>query len=296
VKTWPDDATFTKVIDDSSANWNRKANTLPSSALSREDLLTAARIILTEARVINPLNTDHSANLARMWRQSGDIATDQNVKTERYQKASQEYQIATTLSPNNAVLWNEWGSLYLYSFNDYDKAMEMLNKSLALDSKYDQTYLLLGEYYMQQANTLDQQRQQASQIIAQTPVTDTAKVEQAQATQQQAESAFKDKLKEARIQFTTAISLNADSSQAYSILAYIDQQLGDLGSAISTTLTYVERYPQDWSGYKNLALLYRDNNQVDLAKEALQKAIELAPSDQTQALQNLLSQLEAVQK
>jgi tetratricopeptide (TPR) repeat protein len=296
VKTWPDDATFTKVIDDSSGNWNRKANTLPSSALSREDLLIAARIILTEARVINPLNTDHSANLARMWRQSGDIATDQNTKTERYQKASQEYQMATTLSPNNAVLWNEWGSLYLYSFNDYAKALEMLNKSLSLDKGYDQTYLLLGEYYMQQANTLDQQRQQASQIVSQTPVTDTAKVDQAKATQQQADTAFKDKLKEARIQFTTAISLNADSSQAYSILAYIDQQLGDIGSAISTTLTYVQKYPQDWSGYKNLALLYRDHNQVDLAKEALQKAIDLAPSDQKQALQNLLSQLDAVKK
>ncbi len=296
VQTWPDDATFTKVINDSSDNWNRKANTLPSSAMSREDLLIAARIILTEARVINPLNTDHSANLARMWRQAGDIATDQNVKTERYQKSSQEYQMATTLSPNNAVLWNEWGSLYLYSFNDYDKALEMLNKSLSLDKEYDQTYLLFGEYYMQQANTYDQQRQQANQIVAQTPVTDTATVDKAKEQLQQADTAYKDKLQQAKIQFTTAISLNADSSQAYSILAYIDQQLGNLTSAISTTQTYVDRYPQDWSGYKNLALLYRDNNQIDLAKEALQKAIDLAPSDQKQALQTLLSQLDAQQK
>jgi tetratricopeptide (TPR) repeat protein len=296
VQTWSDTATFNKVIDDSANNWNRKANTLPSSALSREDLLIAAKIILTEARVINPLNTDHSANLARMWRQAGDIATDQNVKNERYQNASKEYQIATTLSPNNAVLWNEWGSLYLYSFNDYGKALEMLNKSLSLDSQYDQTYLLFGEYYMQQANALDQQRQQASQVVAQTPVTDTVKVNQAKATQQQADTAFKDKLKQAKIQFTTAISINVDSSQAYSILAYIDQQLGDLTSAISTTLSYIKKYPQDWNGYKNLALLYRDNKQTDLAKEALQKAIDIAPADQTQSLQNVLNQLGTVQK
>jgi tetratricopeptide (TPR) repeat protein len=230
-----------------------------------------------------------------MWRQSGDIAADQNVKTERYQKASQEYQTATTLSPNNAVLWNEWGSLYLYSFNDYNKALEMLNKSLSIDKQYDQTYLLLGEYYMQQATSLDQQRQQAAQIISQTAVTDTAKLDEAKAQQQKADTAFKEKLKDAKIQFTTAISLNAESSQAYSILAYIDQQLGDLTSAISTTQTYVKKYPQDWSGYKNLALLYRDNKQIDLAKEALQKAIDLAPTDQKQALQNLLSQFDVVQ-
>jgi Flp pilus assembly protein TadD len=79
-------------------------------------------------------------------------------------------------------------------------------------------------------------------------------------------------------------------------LAYIDQQLGDLTSAISTTITYVTKYPQDWSGYKNLALLYRDNSQTDLAKAALQKAIDLAPADQKQALQNVLNQLGTVQK
>ena len=296
VKTWSDDAPFTKVIDDSASNWNRKENTLPSSALSREDLLIAAKVILTEARVINPLNTDHSANLARMWRQSGDIATDQTLKNERYQEASREYQTATTLSPNNAVLWNEWGSLYLYSFNDYDKALEMLNKSLALDKAYDQTYLLYGELYMQQAATLDQQRQQANQIVAQTPATDTAKLDQAKADAQKADVAYKEKMQQARIQFTSAISVNAESTQAYNVLAYVDQQLGDLPSAISTTLVYIEKNPQDWNGYKNLALLYRDNNQTALAKDAIQKAIDLAPTDQKQALQSVLDQLNTAQK
>jgi tetratricopeptide (TPR) repeat protein len=293
LKSWPEDAPFTKVIDDAAQNWNRKPNTLPSSAMSRDDLLTAAKIILTEARVINPLNTDHSANLARMWRQSGDIGTDPTAKTERYNNSLNEYKMATTLSPNNAVLWNEWGSLYLYSFNDYDKALQMLDKSLSIDQRFDQTYLLRGELFMQQATKLDQTRQQAAQTVAQVPVSDTAKLDEAKAEQSKADEAYKAKLQEARVEFTNAISVNPAAGQAYNVLTYVQQQLGDIPAAISTTQAYIEQSPQDWNGYKNLALLYRDSGQLDLAKQALQKAIDLAPEDQRPAMQNLLDQLNA---
>lgn len=296
LKSWADDAPFTKVIDDGTSNWNRKPNTLPSSAMSRDDLLTAARIILTEARVINPLNTDHSANLARMWRQSGDIATDASIKTQRYEKSSQEYSVATTLSPNNAVLWNEWGSLYLYSFNDFDKAAEKLNRSVSLDNEFDQTYLLRGELVMQEATRLDQKRQQANQTLLTVAVTDTQKYADAKAASDAAVALYKSKLGEAKIEFTKAISINPTASQAYNVLTYIYQQMGDYPSAISTTLAYIAKAPTDWNGYKNLALLYRDSNQIELAKPALQKAIELAPADQKPNLQALLDQLNAVKK
>jgi tetratricopeptide (TPR) repeat protein len=296
LKSWPDDAVFTKVIDDGAANWNRKPNTLPSSAMSRDDLLTAARIILTEARVINPLNTDHSANLARMWRQSGDIAADATIKTQRYEKSSQEYSVATTLSPNNAVLWNEWGSLYLYSFNDFTKAAEKLDKSVALDNEFDQTYLLRGELVMQESARLDQQRQLANQTLTATPVTDTQKYADAKAAADAADALYKAKLGEAKIEFTKAISLNQTASQAYNVLTYIYQQIGDYPAAISTTLAYISKAPMDWNGYKNLALLYRDSNQIELAKQALQKAIDLASADQKPSLQTLMDQLNAAKK
>lgn len=293
LKTWSDDASFTKVIDDGSTNWNRQPNTLPSSALSREDLLTAARIILAEARVINPLNTDHSANLARMWRQSGDIATDNDLRVERLDRSSQEYAIATTLSPNNAVLWNEWASLYLYSFADYATAQQKLDKSLALDQKFDQTYLLRGELHMQQAARIDQDRQAAEQVLAQVPITETQQVAEATQKRDELTLSFQSKLREARIEFQRAVEVNPQASQAINVLTYIDQQLGDLTSAISLTIAYIEQNPQDWTGYKNLALLYRDTNERDLARQAVEKAIQLAPQDQLPALQGLLDQLSA---
>lgn len=287
LRSWPENPPFTKVIDDGPQNWNRLPNTLPSANMSREDLLTAAEVILNEARVINPLNTDHSANLARMWRQSGDIATDPEVRQQRYLKSSKEYETATTLSPNNAVLWNEWGSLYMYAFNDPVMAMQKFDRSLSIDTKFDQTYLLRGELLMQEAARLDQQRQISAQLVATIPATDTKALQEAQA----ANEAYRAKLREARIEFTNAISVNQNNPQAYNVLTYIDQQLGDIASAISVTQALLERNPADWNGYSNLALLYRDANQIDLAREAAQKALELAPQEQKAALQAFIAQL-----
>ncbi len=291
LRSWPDNPPFTKVINDGPQNWNRLPNTLPSANMSRDDLLIAAEVILNEARIINPLNTDHSANLARMWRQSGDIAADPQVRQQRYLNSSKEYETATTLSPNNAVLWNEWGSLYLYAFNDPATAMEKLDRSVSIDAKFDQTYLLRGEMLMQQAAQLDQQRQMSAQIAATIPATDTKALQEAQAAQQAADEAYRAKLREARIEFTNAISANPNSSQAYNVLTYIDQQLGDIASAISVTQALIDLNPTDWNGYKNLALLYRDANQPDRAREAAEKALELAPQEQQAGLQAFIAQL-----
>ncbi|MGQ9814295.1 MAG: tetratricopeptide repeat protein [Candidatus Roseilinea sp.] len=291
LRSWPDNPPFTKVIDDGPQNWNRLPNTLPSANMSQEDLLIAAEVILREARVINPLNTDHSANLARMWRQSGDIATDAQVRQQRYLNSSREYQTATTLSPNNAVLWNEWASLYLYAFNDYETAMQKLDRSVSIDSRFDQTWLLRGEVLMQQAAQLDQQRQISAQIAATIPATDTQALQDAQAAQQRAEEAYRAKLRQARIEFTNAISVNQNNQQAFNVLTYINQQLGDIASAISVTQALIELNPTDWNSYKNLALLYRDANQPDRAREAAQKALELAPQDQQASLQAFIAQL-----
>lgn len=291
LRSWPDNPPFTKVIDDGPQNWNRLPNTLPSANMSQEDLLIAAEVILREARVINPLNTDHSANLARMWRQSGDIATDAQVRQQRYLNSSREYETATTLSPNNAVLWNEWASLYLYAFNDHETAMQRLDHSISIDDRFDQTWLLRGEILMQQAARLDQQRQTSAQIAATIPATDTKALQDAQAAQQAAEEAYRAKLRQARIEFTNAISVNQNNQQAYNVLIYINQQLGDIASAISVTQALIKLNPTDWNGYKNLALLYRDANQPDRAREAAEKALELAPQDQQAGLQAFIAQL-----
>lgn len=294
-RTIQDNDSFVKVIDNAKTNWNRPdgSNSLPSAALNQEDLLAAAKIILQEARIINPLNTDHSANLARMWRQSGDIANDPGVRQQRYQNADREYAVATNLSPQNAVLWNEWGTLRAYGLNDLVGAQQKLDQSLKVDSNFDQTFLFRGDLKFQQANKLQTQRQQQQQIIASTPATDTAKIDVAKSELAKLDSPWKAALDAAKIEFTQAISINKNNLQAYGLIAEIERMSGDTPGMIKTIETMTTIRPDDWNSWKNLAILYRDNKQTEKAKVAAQKAVGLAPQDQKAGLQVLLEQLQA---
>jgi tetratricopeptide (TPR) repeat protein len=280
---------FTRVIGD---GWGRTLqNPLPSALLGREDLLSAAKIILQEARVINPLNTDHSANLARMFRQSGDITQDAAVKKTRYDNSLKEYGVATSLSPQNAQLFNEWGTLYFYGLGDFDSAMAKLDQSAKLDQRFDQTFLIRGDMFMQQANKLDAVRQQAITLLATIPPTDTVRVKDAQAEVDKTTASWKELLAKAETELNKVIALNPNNTQAYTVIADIGLKLQDLPKAIAQLEKVAGIAPNDWNTQKNLALLYRDNKQLDKAKVAAQKAVELAPKEQQAGLQQLLQQL-----
>ena len=124
-----------------------------SKGQERNALLSASERQLSRAREIAPLNTDHSANLARLYRTWGGLSKDEK-RTERLEKALAYYVDATSLSPNNAQLYNEWGQTYR-ALGDQESALERYQESLALDQEYAQTYVLLGELYMNQ-DQLDQ--------------------------------------------------------------------------------------------------------------------------------------------
>ncbi|MFC2029471.1 peptidylprolyl isomerase [Chloroflexota bacterium] len=119
-----------------------------STGQERTELLEGSRSQLTKAREIAPLNTDHSANLARLYRTWGGLSKGES-RIERLEKALDYYVDATSLSPSNAQLYNEWGQTYL-ALDDQDSALEKYEESLALDQEYAQTYVLLGELYMNQ--------------------------------------------------------------------------------------------------------------------------------------------------
>ncbi|MFN3705621.1 MAG: hypothetical protein ACK4WM_06485 [Thermoflexales bacterium] len=263
----PDNAPFTAIIDPNSKLWLRPTqDALPSATFSREDLLAATRIILTEARVLNPLNTDHSANLARMWRQSADITVDPELRRQRYENSSREYAIATSLSPNNAQLWNEWASLYLYQLRDLEQAKQRLDRSLALDERYDQTYILLAQWHTEQARTIDR------------------------ATN---ENAWKEEMRQALQLLQKGAELAFDPSAIYQEIARIGVEVGDLAAAIEALEKQLQREPDDWNILTNLALLHRDNQNTGRALEYARKALTLAPPDRQASLQALVSQLSA---
>lgn len=129
----------------------------------REDVLRAAHAALMAAQRLNPLNTDHTANLARLhraWAFSDAVeaqalvdsaslraAVQENpnaVNLTRLARAETYYRQATALSPQNAVLWNELATVQFIK-NDLAASRASLERSLAVDQRFSPTYLLQGD-------------------------------------------------------------------------------------------------------------------------------------------------------
>jgi len=114
-------------------------------------LLDQAEIVLLNARELNPLNTDHSANLGRYYGTLANTLTDPDKQAETLRLASESYRQATTLSPHAAHLQNEW-AMVLFRLGEIDQARERLAHSLELDPNYADTHLRLGQIEVQQQN------------------------------------------------------------------------------------------------------------------------------------------------
>ena len=119
----------------------------------QNSLALRAEEYLKTAQRLNPLNTDHTANLARLQAWWASVASVSQIRLQHAQAASEYYSRALALSPNNPGLWGEWSSLYLEQLNQPQLAWQYLEKALALDDGYNVTQALAGNYFLVQANS-----------------------------------------------------------------------------------------------------------------------------------------------
>ncbi|MCX7853693.1 MAG: tetratricopeptide repeat protein, partial [Caldilineales bacterium] len=118
---------------------------------AREALLQRTEETLLRARELNPLNTDHSANLARYYATVAALSDDPAARRIALEQASTYYAQATTLSPNTAHLQNEWGTV-LVQLGRYDEARARFERSLQLDPNFADTYLRRAQLESQLGN------------------------------------------------------------------------------------------------------------------------------------------------
>ncbi|HIE39223.1 MAG TPA: tetratricopeptide repeat protein [Anaerolineales bacterium] len=109
------------------------------------------RVLLT-AQALNPLNTDHSANLARMYSRWSGLPAGREHSQALAELSSHYYDTATRLSPHNAILWNEWARLYHYILGDEEGFQRTINRSLELDPEFEQTWLLIGDVRLEEGD------------------------------------------------------------------------------------------------------------------------------------------------
>ena len=117
---------------------------LLQSPLERDQILETAASSLRQAQRINPLNTDHTANLARLNTRWASVSSEAE-RAERIEEAEQYYQAAIGLSPQNAVIRNEYARM-VYSFHqDCERAIDLYDESLTADPFYARTHFEMFE-------------------------------------------------------------------------------------------------------------------------------------------------------
>jgi len=235
--------------------------------------LVASEEALVQARNIAPLNTDHSANLARLFRTWGSLSSGQD-RVNRLNTALADYEEATALSPHNAQLFDEWGQTYAV-LGQYDKAREKYQQALALDSRYNQTYLLLGELAMQQKNW-DEAQSVYQQLIAISPKSADAYAALGYVYTQQED------LESARQAYERAVELSPTTFNHRKNLAIILQQLGRYDEAIQQAAEALALAPDNQKQTMESFLTQLRQQQAAPTTEEAEQARELLILGNTQ--------------
>jgi tetratricopeptide (TPR) repeat protein len=255
---------------------------------TRDAVLRETERTLIQAREINPLNTDHSANLARMYRRWADFATDAELRLELLQRSSDNYDVATTLSPQNAILWNEWALLHLTTGN-FEAAQEKISHSLGFDPGFDKTWTIQADLYANQGLITDalESYYQALEINPR-EVDVWLRVGDVQRGENRLEGAAE--------AYEQALELSPKRTQVWRVYGSVLAQLSRPNEAIDALLQALEIAPEAsdaWDTHRILAILYNQIGQIDTAIEHAQKSLELAPEDQQPNIQQLVAQLQA---
>jgi tetratricopeptide (TPR) repeat protein len=211
------------------------------SQLGRNDLLRAAETVLLEAQRVNSLNTDHTANLARLYRTWADLdGAEPTARQQWLDRSVLLYDTAITLSPNAAHLWNERGNALLAAGKN-EEALASFERSLRLDTLFDQTYLLLADYL-----------ERNGQI---------------------------DRLKEVLGQGIQTFTERGNAPAAGQLLSYlgvVEARQGNLEGAAAANRQLLELLPDNLQALRNLAILLRDQNDLDQAMNFTRQAIAVA--------------------
>jgi tetratricopeptide (TPR) repeat protein/O-antigen ligase len=235
-----------------------------TDAAQRDELFAAAQTSLLAARRLNPLNPDHTANLARISHQWALRTSDADARRERGAQASVYYEQALRLSPNNVTIRDEWATLALQVIEDPDLALSRLDQSLQIDDTYDQTYLALGDVYAWQA-----QRE-----------TDAPR---RQDLYQKAIAAYLRGLEHSK---DNILSLRVSLGQAYAAVGQLDAAIAQYQQAEPLTLP-----ANQWQIQRAIAELYRRAGDLDQARHYGSAALAAAPEERKVEVQKWLDTL-----
>ncbi|HLF26149.1 MAG TPA: tetratricopeptide repeat protein [Anaerolineae bacterium] len=221
--------------------------------LNRSAVLVAAQTVFLRALDLNPLNPDHSLNLARFYLPG--LPIDSATKAQLVERADTYYAQTARLKPTNVALWNEWADFDLRYRSDPAAAVTKLEQALTLDAQHPATYVNLGKAYTALAD-LDR----ASAILQQ-----------------------------ALVQWPDLAEAHSALAFAYYKQGRLDAAIRSYLRFVELT----PDAPNAWEAHKNIALLRAQLGHTAEAIDAAQLALKLAPSEVQPELTALIDRLRA---
>jgi tetratricopeptide (TPR) repeat protein len=234
----------------------------------REALLARAEEQLKVARGLNPLNTDHTANLARLNRRWAELSADAAVRATHAEASRVYYSQAVQLSPNNAGLWNEWAALEFQVLNDLASAQTHLDQSMSIDQEFEQTYLLQGDLYSTQARAI-------TDTVAQKPLFE------------QAIAAYEKGITVAEARGTPAGNLRVNLASAHVGLGQPEKAI----AIYQEILSKADGGVNSWEVYLAISQLYAQMGNMDQARANAQLALQAAPDTDKANVQSWIDRL-----
>ena len=266
-----------------------------ASTLDGEDqdfVLRETERVLLQAQAINPLNTDHSANLARMYRRWADLPAGREQREYLAQLSSDYYATATMLSPNNAILWNEWAELYYYSLGDRVRYQETIDHSLEIDPEFEQTWAIiwkvLGNVYQQQEQ-FDQAVEAYRRSLEFEPRQPDVWKVLGDVYQQQ------EQFDQAVEAYRRSLEIEPRQPDVWKALGRVYLQLEQFDQAAEAFSQTIELGPNAsdvWDAHRFLALSLYRAGQYDAAIAEAEMALQLAPDDQKATVQQMIAQMQ----
>lgn len=251
---------------------------LTTTVTDQDKLVTLAESDLKVAQSINPLNTDHTANLARLYEWWANQATTATVRADRAQEASNYFATAVTLSPNNSTLWDEWADLFLQVIGPSQQALDRLQHALELDSKYSLTLGLFGNYYIKIASLTDEASEKEQALLTAADYYKKA-ADAAKSTDQISKASY-------WVLFGNAYFALADNGANGIIRTQIKQAIDVLLQALDNGINISEQ----WKVQITVAKLFLKVGDNQNARNFAEIALISAPSSATSQIQDLITQ------
>ncbi len=231
-----------------------EAASVTTDTAQQETILRETERVLLQAQALSPLNTDHSANLARMYQRWADLPAGQAQRETLLNLASRYYEAATSLSPNNPILWNQWATLYFYSMGDEESFWQRINRSLEVDDGFEQTWLIIGDVRAMKGDLAGaaEAYRKALEIVPSMP------------------------------QVWNALAR-----------VYLQQGQNDQAvEALNRSLELEPTGAWAWDAHRLLAIAYYQMGLPEMALAEAQTALQMAPEEQKPAIEQLIGQLQ----